>query len=1461
MFILAFEIRSFSNQHDGSHRKKLREEIEKLGNNKVNIFSNHVDRRENQQNMSPLMPCILKVRIVEGRDLPIMDRSSALADAYVELRCGNQNDPQKTDIKRKTLNPSWNQDFRFDFPNEADLQDKPLDIRVWDYDVVSKNDMIGTVLIDLNCLLSGLESGTSQISGWFPIYDTLRGIRGELYVIAKLEIFQNANPFKDASAGVQFFSISTPFSNYRIVSIHQFVEELIVESDPEYHWTDTFRASRLSNFERQYLFYTLSGYVVKCVKHIDIDSNVCILTNDDNDYSKLRRQLGKKVLEMGGNAVLGYKQHFDLEGDSGIVARGYGTAVTLRKITESDILSPTLSPKMAQQQLLLQQQQPQSQLLQQPQQQTQSQQQAITSSNSYSKDLASSYSSSSSSSGHSSDSDTSTSSSDRTSSTDNDRPSIDFASDVQLLTLENFQSHLVTHIGGLVSTKSVKILKKSNTQEKRDSYWNEIRNEIKTHARSLGCNYIVGYCETTAIQQSEDLCLFSATGTAVVLDFSSHHSSSSHGHSSSLSRKISKMEDSSEDLSGSYKKLSLVSQQQVVGSAGSGNPLVKRKPITRSGSISGSVEDLPDSYTDHHIRRSNISSQTNNNSHKHRKTTNTGGGGSSATKLREGCAICHIPYPKDDSPFGNQHVKCAVCKKKYVPEIILASIDLPPGIPITGKGVLVQARVCRLKKKSQGDSNATILSENVPFIEYDLHNQIMYKLKVLGMNAAFGFKSQITFSDTLVIGVATATAVFLSALPAPRILHINRTLDPLQHQEEKNNTFAEIQKTIEDLSKLNHDKLQNAQRHHQPDTFERYNNHHSQRRGRSPAPMISNSESDDNFNKSHNDDSLDSSMEMNKSDSNNDQQQRTSNTKRSGSHKHHQEKESAASNNKKHTPSKKKLVKRVHNNNSSNNNNNFDTSSEDDDYYERSSHRKKRDKKKQTTKRRTGRANSLGVNESNNKATESEAYSLSSSYDPGQYTTEASNDDEMDTDSEQYEFSDDDIGSRSKTTTTTSSKHSKKKQSKRQIAVSKSSNPIRKSKKHHSTTASSSSDDEQVLSYPPERINEANNAFVVEIDDKIDVDKLTTLIDFYTPPGFSLCNTELLPGQSKNVTNVRLITAIRCVEWDVDSAYLNHQLSVVFNGLYDSIMFKLRDLAPCIIAGVNVDINIPEDDQIQMLLTAMCVIENEPPTIPNSPQESNNPLLPAPNLPPINLSGQTNNTTNTTNTNKLSHIQSISAPASSVSTPSSSSSHIPVAKSINSSPFFSNPININTLNVTSNESSNNNLCIDDHVHGGDLQFDMSPPRSPMKKSLESSAHNFSLNQSGHTTGLEMRQVELTPLSYLPKCKMERYLGRVNIHLIKESFSVRDNGGLGVFSHVFLTEANAILRAHVLSLGGNALVGYHIDEFNLILDSGPKGQAYSLISISGDAYLSSPISHEYYLFKKPTMPQLSTPTKQ
>nr|CAD7424059.1 unnamed protein product [Timema monikensis] len=272
------------------------------------------------------MPGKVKVKIVAGRNLPVMDRSSDNTDAYVEIKLGNTT--FKTDVCRKSLNPQWNSEwYRFE-ADDSELQDEPLQIRLMDHDTYSANDAIGKVYLDLNPLLlpvvpgpvknvwssdnsttsSTSLSGGAVMSGWIPVYDTMHGIRGEVNVIVKVELFSDFNKFRQSSCAPVI-----PYG-YHAQVIHGFVEELVVNDDPEYQWIDKIRTPRASNEARQTLFLKLSG--------------------------ELQRKIGLKALDLGGNAVIGYQQCFDLEGESGIVVRGIGTAVTLVRLQEVTLQPP-----------------------------------------------------------------------------------------------------------------------------------------------------------------------------------------------------------------------------------------------------------------------------------------------------------------------------------------------------------------------------------------------------------------------------------------------------------------------------------------------------------------------------------------------------------------------------------------------------------------------------------------------------------------------------------------------------------------------------------------------------------------------------------------------------------------------------------------------------------------------------------------------------------------------------------------------------------------------------------------------------------------------------------------------------------------------------------------------------------------------------------------------------------------
>lgn len=56
--------------------------------------------------------------------------------------------------------------------------------------------------------------------------------------------------------------------------------------------------------------------------------------------------------------------------------------------------------------------------------------------------------------------------------------------------------------GGTVSSRSVKLLERITNLEEpetRDTWWKELRMEVRSHARALGCNVVLGYSEHTSI--------------------------------------------------------------------------------------------------------------------------------------------------------------------------------------------------------------------------------------------------------------------------------------------------------------------------------------------------------------------------------------------------------------------------------------------------------------------------------------------------------------------------------------------------------------------------------------------------------------------------------------------------------------------------------------------------------------------------------------------------------------------------------------------------------------------------------------------------------------------------------------------------------------------------------------------------------------------------------------------------
>ncbi|XP_057622658.1 C2 domain-containing protein 5 isoform X15 [Chionomys nivalis] len=1009
------------------------------------------------------MPGKLKVKIVAGRHLPVMDRASDLTDAFVEVKFGNTT--FKTDVYLKSLNPQWNSEwFKFEVDDE-DLQDEPLQITVLDHDTYSANDAIGKVYIDIDPLL--YSEAATVISGWFPIYDTIHGIRGEINVVVKVDLFNDLNRFRQSSCGVKFFCTTSIPKCYRAVVIHGFVEELVVNEDPEYQWIDRIRTPRASNEARQRLISLMSG--------------------------ELQRKIGLKVLEMRGNAVVGYLQCFDLEGESGLVVRAIGTACTLDKLSSPAAFLPACNSPSKEMK--------ESPLVHPPSHGCRST--------------------------HNSPIHTATGSR-LTQNFSVSVPTLIYTGmgsgsagkeggpfkallrqqaqsaleqrggsphrfcrrrEFPFLTLTAFPPGLLVHVGGVVSARSVKLLDRihnpafvgimgntrsyklldwnsfnSDEPETRDAWWAEIRQEIKSHAKALGCHAVVGYSESTSI--CEEVCILSASGTAAVL-----------------------------------------------------NPR-----FLQEGTVEGSLEQRIEE------------------------------------NLPVGCGFCHIPYDELNMPFPAHLTYCYNCRKQKVPDVLFTTIDLPTDAVVVGKGCLIQARLCRLKKKAQAEANATAISNLLPFMEYEVHTQLMNKLKLKGMNALFGLRIQITVGENMLMGLASATGVYLAALPTPGGIQIA---------------------------------------------------------GKTPS---------------------------------------------------------------------------------------------DGSYEQHISHMQKR------------------IND-----------------------TIAKN-------KELYEINPPEVSE--------------------EIIGSPIPEPRQRSRLLRSQSESSDEVTELDLSHGKK------DAFVLEIDDTDAMEDVHSLLTDVPPPsGFYSCNTEIMPGINNWTSEIQMFTSVRVVR--LSSLNLTNQaLNKNFNGLCENLLkslyFKLRSMTPCCLCHVNFTVSLPEDELIQVTVTAVAITFDKNQALQTTKAHAEKTLQRA-----------------STDNDELLQFplelcsDSLPAPAF-----PATKEHLESASSNSGTPAAQRAVTVEKASP---------------MGDGNFRNRSAPPCA------------------SSTVGV----VKMTPLSFIPGAKITKYLGIINMFFIRETTSLREEGGVSGFLHAFIAEVFAMVRAHVAALGGNAVVSYIMKQC-VFMENPSKNQAQCLINVSGDA---------------------------
>lgn len=289
------------------------------------------------------------------------------------------------------------------------------------------------------------------------------------------------------------------------------------------------------------------------------------------------------------------------------------------------------------------------------------------------------------------------------------------------------------------------------------------------------------------------------------------------------------------------------------------------------------------------------------------------------------------------------------------------------------------------------------------------------------------------------------------------------------------------------------------------------------------------------------------------------------------------------------------------------------------------------------------------------------------------------------------------------------------------------------------------------------------------------------LMENCPPEGFHVVNTQMVPGlhDLEIVRNLQMFTQVWRAKIPMHQA--NSNFSKHFQRLLQTIYFKLRTMIPCAICDLKFQLDLPENDEIQLLVTGMALGLGEP-------QRANK------------------------YKRKIVHSVSRDKKIDDDLIFSLEEDNVGESKEENSNPQPSTSATpMSTLNSPHFNQS------------GSLKFRKNTPTRTRFNSMKFSRHTALNDRYG---------VDMTPLSYVSGGKIEKYLGNLNFFFIRESTSVRENGGICGFVHSFITELLAIVRAHVQALGGNAMIAFYMTEL-ILVDNPHKNQAQCLVNVGGD----------------------------